>query len=60
MSNQYLEFLKSAARAIEDQIAATPNLGVPVDPDVADYMGAFEEEDQLEVIDLEIEGEAND
>ncbi len=60
MSNQYLEFLKSAARAIEDQIAANPHLGAPVDPDVADYMGAFEEEDQLEAIDLEAEGEAND
>lgn len=38
------EYLKSAAEAVERQAAADPDLGIPVDPDVADYMGAFEEQ----------------
>ena len=33
------EYLRAAAKAIAQQI-----LGIPLDPDVADYMGAFPEE----------------
>ncbi len=37
------EYLKAAAEAIERQAQANPDLGIPVDPDLADFMGAFEE-----------------
>ncbi|MDL2226472.1 hypothetical protein LJB86_02310 [Deltaproteobacteria bacterium OttesenSCG-928-M10] len=36
-------FLQAAAEAVERQAAESPALGIPVDPDVAEYMGAFEE-----------------
>ena len=38
------EYLKSAADAVEAQAEENPDIGIPVDPDVAEYMGAFEEE----------------
>ena len=39
------EYLRAAATAIARQIGENPIiLGVPIDPDVADYMGAFEEQ----------------
>lgn len=37
------EYLQMAAEAIEHQAAENPDIGIPVDPEVADYMGAFEE-----------------
>jgi len=37
------EFLQTAAEAVERQAMENPGLGIPVDPDVAEYMGAFEE-----------------
>ncbi|EHJ48823.1 hypothetical protein DFW101_2819 [Solidesulfovibrio carbinoliphilus subsp. oakridgensis] len=37
------EILARAARAVDAQASEDPSLGVPVDPDVADFMGAFEE-----------------
>ena len=37
------EYLKAAADAVERQLLNHPDLGIPVDPDVADFMGAFEE-----------------
>lgn len=37
-------YLKSAAEAVERQALENPGLGIPVDPDVADYMGAFFED----------------
>ena len=41
---QHKEYLRAAATAIAQQITENPVvLGVPLDPDVADYMGAFEE-----------------
>ena len=40
---QEKEYLKAAARAVEEQVEANPSLGIPVDPDLADFMGAFEE-----------------
>ncbi|MDL2226626.1 hypothetical protein LJB86_03100 [Deltaproteobacteria bacterium OttesenSCG-928-M10] len=53
----YKDFLKSAALMVENQVAENPNLGVPVDPDVADFMGAFEEEQSiLEAIDDDADG----
>jgi hypothetical protein len=36
-----MEYLKAAARKVEQQALDNPGLGIPVDPDVADYMGAF-------------------
>jgi hypothetical protein len=37
------DFLQAAAEAVERQAMEAPDLGIPVDPDVAEYMGAFEE-----------------
>ena len=37
------DFLQAAAEAVERQAMENPDLGIPVDPDVAEYMGAFEE-----------------
>ena len=37
------DYLKAAACAVEEQAEANPGLGIPVDPDLADFMGAFEE-----------------
>ncbi len=41
---KYKEYLAAAARSVAEQIAADPALYVPLDPDVADYMGAFSED----------------
>lgn len=38
------EYLAAAARSAAEQLAADPTLYVPLDPDVADYMGAFSED----------------
>lgn len=38
------EYLAAAARSVAEQIAADPSLYVPLDPDVADFMGAFRED----------------
>ena len=44
---KHLEFLKAAASVIADEIEQANKSPrphpVPVDPDIADYMGAFEE-----------------
>lgn len=40
---QEKEYLKAAARAVEEQAEANPGLGIPVDPNLADFMGAFKE-----------------
>ncbi len=37
------EYLAAAAAIVDAQAAANPDLGIPVDPDVAEFMGAFEE-----------------
>jgi hypothetical protein len=42
MNNQ--EYLKAAADAVEKQVLENPGLGIPVDPDVADFMGCFIED----------------
>ncbi len=38
------DYLKAAAEAVERQALENPDLGIPADPDVAEYMGAFEEQ----------------
>lgn len=37
------DYFKAAAQAVESQAAENPGLAVPADPDVAEFMGAFEE-----------------
>lgn len=45
MTVQDKEYLRAAAKAIAQQIEGDAVIfGVPIDPDVADYMGAFPEE----------------
>ena len=39
----YHAYLEAAAREVYRQVAENPGLGIPVDPDVADHMGAFQE-----------------
>lgn len=57
MTKPAIEDLLAAANAVTDQAAANPGLSFPVDPDVADYMGAVDDGelpsevlDQLEAI----------
>lgn len=46
------EYLAAAARAVAQQLAENPVvLGIPIDPDVADFMGAFQE-DAIELADV--------
>ena len=46
------EYLAAAAKAVAQQLAENPViLGIPIDPDVADFMGAFVE-DGLELADV--------
>ena len=40
---EYKEYLTAASDQVFKQLAENPGLGAPADPDVADYMGAFEE-----------------
>lgn len=40
---KHMDYLRAAADAVERQALENPDLGIPVDPEVADYMGAFEE-----------------
>lgn len=47
-----------AAQVVDVQASENPSLGIPVDPDVADFMGAFEEGAvSLDDLDEEHEGE---
>jgi hypothetical protein len=39
-----VEYLKIAADEIERQALENPDIGIPVDPDVAEFMGAFPED----------------
>lgn len=42
---QHKEYLAAAARSVAEQLAENPIiLSIPIDPDVADFMGAFVEE----------------
>ena len=38
------EYLAAAASDVARQLEEMPGLGIPVDPDVAEFMGAFEED----------------
>lgn len=38
------DVLTAAANAVYEQLAEFPEVGIPVDPDVADFMGAFQED----------------
>lgn len=41
---RHKEYLAAAARAAAEQLSADPGLYIPLDPDVADFMGAFNED----------------
>ena len=45
------EYLTAAANMVGSQLAEEPTLALPLDPDVADFMGAFTE-DALTLADL--------
>lgn len=45
-------YLKAAAKAVDAQASENPNLGIPVDPEVAEFMGAFVE-DAISLEDIE-------
>ena len=36
-----MEYLRDAADMVDRQSSENPTLGIPVDPDVAEFMGAF-------------------
>lgn len=40
----YQKYLAAAAAKVRKQMDENPGVGIPVDPDVAEYMGAFEED----------------
>ena len=44
MKSAEREILRASAREVAEQMAAEPGLAIPVDPDVADHMGAFKED----------------
>lgn len=57
------EYLAAAARAVAEQLTEAPDIHVALDPDVADYMGAFPEDaivlaDMIEDALLTINGKA--
>lgn len=56
------EELMAAANVISQQASDNPGIGIPVDPEVADYMGAFTEDaivlvDMMDDIELSINAE---
>ena len=48
---RHKEYLAAAARAAAERITSNPGIYLPLDPDVADYMGAFTE-DAITLADL--------
>lgn len=38
------EYLEAAAKAVEKQMMENPGVPIPVDPDVAEYMGAMQDD----------------
>ena len=48
---RHKEYLAAAARSVAEQITNNPGIYLPLDPDVADYMGAFTE-DAITLADL--------
>ena len=47
------DYLTAAADAVEAQAIEAPDIGIPADPDVAEFMGAFEEGAIIELYDLD-------
>jgi len=47
----YKDYLTAAAKAAAEQLAEDAALHVPLDPDVADFMGAFRE-DAIDLADV--------
>jgi len=45
------DYLAAAAKAAAEQLADDASLSIPLDPDVADFMGAFQE-DALSLADV--------
>ncbi len=48
------DYLKAAANAVEAQAAQASGIGIPADPDVAEFMGAFEEGAVIDLDDFEL------
>ncbi len=42
-----MEYLRSAAERVVQEIVENPDIGISVDPDVAEFMGAFESDENL-------------
>ncbi|WP_243545462.1 hypothetical protein [Pseudodesulfovibrio tunisiensis] len=40
----YMDYLVAAARQIDRDLSEVPNAAIEVDPDVAEFMGAFPED----------------
>lgn len=53
------EYLKAAAAMVEKQAVGNLEIGIPVDPDVAEYMGAFEET-AISLDDIVVDVESDD
>ena len=51
-----LAYLDAAAAEVYRQVEENPGLGIPVNPDVAEHMGAFVEDamDELDVLESHI------
>lgn len=61
MQSQEKKYLSAAARQVEQQALDNPGIGIPVDPDVADFMGAFEGWEKLgEVVTANLGGQEDD
>jgi len=61
MQSQEKEYLSAAARLVEQQALDNPGIGIPVDPDVADFMGAFEGPEKFgEVVTANLGGQEDD
>jgi len=61
MQSQEKEYLSAAARLVEQQALDNPGIGIPVDPEVADFMGAFESSENFgEVVTASLGGQEND
>ncbi|MGI6656301.1 MAG: hypothetical protein ACOX5Z_05680 [Desulfobulbus sp.] len=52
MNTKEKEYLDAAAAIVSRQAEAMPGVGVPVDPDVAEHMGAFED-DSMSLADIQ-------
>lgn len=60
MSTDSLDFYLEAARVVDRQVSTNPGLGIPVDPDVAEHMGAMEDEALVADLLDDVEGSETD